>query len=101
MWNTSAESEMEPNSRGAELERQFPLGPLLEPAGQQADQLGLEDALQQTVVLLLVEDQEVILHCAIGQRKGRVIMSAVLLIISAELCSVVLIAADAQAEQEA
>ena len=56
--------------RGAKLEREFPLGPLLEPAGQQADELRLESAFQQAVVLLLVEDQEVVLHGAVGRATG-------------------------------
>lgn len=50
--------------RVIELERQLPLGLLLKPTSQQADELGLEDALQQAVVLLLVQDHEIILHRA-------------------------------------
>lgn len=53
--------------RGAKLERQLPLGPLLKPAGQQADELGLKGALQQAVILLLMQDQQVVLHRAEGQ----------------------------------
>lgn len=51
-----------PHSRVVKLERQLPLRFLLEAASQQADELRFEDALQQAVVLLLVQDHEVVLH---------------------------------------
>lgn len=54
------------HARVVELERQLPLSLLLEAASQQADELRLEDALQQAVVLLLVQDHEVVLHRAAG-----------------------------------
>lgn len=50
--------------RVVELERQLPPSFLLEPSGQQADELRLENALQQAVVLLLMQDDEVILQGA-------------------------------------
>lgn len=45
------------------------MGFLLEAARQQADQLRLEDALQQAVVLLLVQDHKVVLHRAAKNMK--------------------------------
>lgn len=57
--------------RVAEGEGQGPPRRLLEALAQEADELRLEDALQEAVGGVLLEDEEVVLPCAGGGMGGK------------------------------